>query len=80
MWQGQDKVWLRYIKDIIAADVYSAVLLASQLRDAKFIQGSFSSLEVIDLQKYKVIKDVRKIRAAIRERVHVPFIFIVGKN
>ena len=80
MWQGQDKTWLHYVKDIIAADVYSAVFLASYLRQTSIKRSYIPALEVIDLQKYKVIKDVRKVRAALKERLNIPFVFVVGKN
>lgn len=80
MWSGQDKVWLHYVKDIIAADVYSAVFLASYLRYMSLNKSYVSYLEVIDLQKYKVIKQKQKVRAAIKERVNVPFVFVVCRN
>jgi len=80
MWQGQDKTWLHYVKDIIAADVYSAVFLASYLRQGAIRKTYVPALEVIDLQKYKVIKEVKKVNMALRERIHIPFVFVVGKN
>ena len=80
MWQGQDKTWLHYVKDIIAADVYSAVFLASYIRQSAMRKSYIPALEIIDLQKYKVIKEVKKVKSALRERVHIPFVFVVGKN
>ncbi|MBS1587230.1 MAG: hypothetical protein JSS82_16975 [Bacteroidetes bacterium] len=80
MWQGQDKTWLHYVKDIIAADVYSAVFLASYLRQGSLKRSYVPALEVIDLQKYKVVTDVKKVGKALRERMHIPFVFVVGKN
>ncbi|MDR3678955.1 MAG: hypothetical protein P4L41_03240 [Flavipsychrobacter sp.] len=80
MWSGQDKVWLHYVKDIIAADVYSAVFLASYLRYMGLNKSHVSFLEVIDLQKYKVIKQKHKVRAAIKERANIPFVFVVCRN
>jgi len=80
MWQGQDKTWLHYVKDIIAADVYSAVFLASYLRQGTLRRSYLPALEVIDLQKYKVVTDVKKVGKALRERMHIPFVFVVGKN
>jgi hypothetical protein len=80
MWQGQDKTWLHYVKDIIAADVYSAVFLASYLRQGALRKSYVPALEIIDLQKYKVVTDVKKVARALRERVHIPFVFVVGKN
>lgn len=71
---------MHYIKDIIASDVYSAVFLASYMRQATLNRSYTDSLEVVDLQKYKVLKQPQKVRQAIRERVNIPFVFVVGKN
>lgn len=79
MWQGNN-VWLHYVKNIIAADVSSAVFLASYLRYSGLSQNYASSLEIIDLQKYKMIKKADKVRNALRERSKLPFIFVVCKN
>lgn len=79
MWHG-NQVWLHYVKNIIAADVSSAVFLASFLRHAEMNKTHAATLEIIDLQKYKVIKNENKIRSALRDRVNVPFVFVVAKN
>jgi hypothetical protein len=79
MWRGNN-VWLHYVKNIIAADVPSAVFLASYLRYSGITKDYASYLEIIDLQKYKVIKKPAKIQVALRDRVQIPFIFVVGKN
>jgi len=75
-----NKVWMHYVKNIIAADVPSAVFLASYLRYSVIRKDYASFLEVIDLQKYKVIKKRDKVRVALGNRVNVPFVFVVGKN
>jgi hypothetical protein len=80
MWHGHNKVWLHYLKNIIAADIYSAVFLASYLRHISIYKKYITSLEVIDLQKYKVIKSEAKVRAALKDRTNVPFVFVVCKN
>jgi hypothetical protein len=79
MWRGNN-VWLHYVKNIIAADVPSAVFLASYLRYSGITKDYTSSLEIIDLQKYKVIKKPAKVQAALCDRANIPFIFVVGKN
>lgn len=71
---------MHYVKDIIAADVYSAVFLASYMRQVAITKSYVPALEVIDLQKYKVIKETKKVSQALRERMSVPFVFVVGKN
>jgi hypothetical protein len=79
MWHGNN-TWMHYVKNIIAADVTSAVFLASYLRYSGVSKNYTSSLEVIDLQKYKVIKKTDKVRVALRDRVKLPFVFVVCKN
>jgi hypothetical protein len=37
-------------------------------------------MEVIDLQKYKVIKQKAKVRKSLKERRDVPFVFAFNKN
>jgi hypothetical protein len=80
MWSGQDKVWLHYIKDIMAADVYSAVFLASYLRYTSMSKSYIATMEIIDLQKYKIITQKNKVRKALKERKDVPFVFPFYKN
>ena len=79
MWR-ENNLWLHYVKNIIAADVTSAVFLASYLRRSRITRNYTSSLEVVDLQKYKVIRQENKVRIALRERTNIPFVFVIGKN
>jgi len=79
MWYS-DRVWLHYVKNIIAADIPSAVFLASYLRYTGVTRKYTSSLEVIDLQRYKIIKKAGKVYASLRERTNIPFVFVVCKN
>ena len=76
----RNNVWLHYVKNIIAADVPSAVFLASYLRHSGITKDYALAIEVIDLQRYKVITRADKVRAALRDRVKTPFVFVVGKN
>ena len=79
MWH-ENNTWLHYVKNIIAADVSSAIFLASYMRRCNISKKYASSLEIIDLQKYKVITQDTKVRIALRERANIPFVFVVGKN
>ena len=79
MWNG-NKVWLHFLNNILAADSGSAAFLGSYLRRSGGSMANAPFIEIIDLQKYKVIKQPHKVRAALRERLHIPFIFVVGKN
>jgi hypothetical protein len=79
MWRDNN-TWLHFAKNILAADAPSAMFLASYVRHCMHNKEYASSLEVIDLQKYKVIKQHAKVRVALRERIMIPFVFVVGKN
>ncbi|MCW3121443.1 MAG: hypothetical protein JWQ38_935 [Flavipsychrobacter sp.] len=78
--QYRDHVWTNFSKSIMATDAGSAVFLASFLQYLGNDYEYTSVLEVIDLQKYKVIKPKTKVRIALRERIKMPFVFVVGKN
>ena len=79
MWR-ENKVWHHYLNDIIASDSHSADFLASYLTYTRLNKDYTSFLEIIDLQKYKIISVPSRVRIALRERLHLPFVFIVGKN
>lgn len=80
MWSGQDKVWVHYVKHIIAADVTSAAFLGIYIRQMSLTKAYIPCLEVIDLQKYKIIKEKKKVRKTLSERGTTPFVFVVCKN
>ena len=79
MWE-RENIWLHYVKNIIAADIPSALFLATYLRQNNLNKNYAAALEVIDLQKYKVIKQKNKVRKALNDAINTPFIFFVGKN
>jgi hypothetical protein len=79
MWH-KDHVWLHYVKNIIATDIHSAVFLASYLLYSGLSRDYTSSLEVIDLQRYKVVRKAAKVYAALNKKHEMPFIFVVCKN
>jgi len=58
----------------------SAVFLASYMRRLGISRHYAASLEVFDLQRYRVIKKERKVRAAVIDLAGMPFVFFVGKN
>lgn len=80
MWGKSNKVWIKYQRDVLATDVYSAVFLSAFLRHSE-IQKLYSwQMEVIDLQRYKLIKKPSRIQRVVKSREREPFIFIIGKN
>jgi hypothetical protein len=80
MLSGHDQIWLHYVNNIIAADVYSAVFLGTYQRNMRLSKTYAKYMEVFDLQKYTVISHENKVKQAIRERSDIPFVFVVGKN
>ena len=80
MWSGSNKVWLQHRKDIIAADATEGRFLADYLRFMTMSRSYVSNIEVVDLQRYRVIKETKKVRIALARRFDVPFVFITGKN
>lgn len=80
MWSGENKVWIHYRKDIIAADVSTAMFLSACLRQMMYDKTYIHHLEVIDLQRYKLLSDFKKVKNALAERMEVPFVFVCCKN
>lgn len=80
MWGKKNKVWLEFRRDILSADIPSGVFLADYLRHLATGQLYIKQMEVIDLQRYKVLKHPGKIRSILREPVFTPFVFVVCKN
>jgi len=71
---------MHYLNDIIASDLHSAAFLSSWLRNAVMTRHYTHYLEVIDLQKYKIIRKNPAVRIAIRNRSDIPFVFVISKN
>lgn len=80
MWQGQHKAWLQFRMDILATDIASGVFLSDYLRHVSIHDIHTHSLEIADLQRYKLLKKPQKVKIMLRDRVYVPFIFVFGKN
>lgn len=80
MWSGQNKTWVQYTDNVMAADAIDASFLVKYLRQVTLQRSFLPVMEVIDLQRYKVIKRPVKIHNTLRERMHLPFIFIATRN
>ena len=76
----EHKVWMHYIGDIIAADLRSAVTLASFIRRNANTYGYIKPLEVIDIPKFRIHNDPFRIHTALRSRKENPFVFVFCKN
>lgn len=71
---------MHYIHDIIASDVASGVFLAHFLRQARIAKTFVSALEVVDLQRYKIVRKAHKVRDILSATNEEPFVFIISKN
>ncbi len=80
MWSGEHKVWIQHRSDILATDKDDALFLAKYIKVTAIAKTYVSALEVIDLQRYKIINRRVKVQIALRERTDMPFVFVVGKN
>lgn len=80
MWGKKDKVWMHYIHDIIASDVASGVFLAHFLRQVRITRDYINSLEIVDLQRYRMIRKPAKVLAAIGLSQESSFVFVISKN
>lgn len=80
MWGGQQKTWIHYRRDIISADINTAIFLSGYLRHISIHKLHAANYEVADLQRYKLIKEPKKVNAALKERAAIPFVFFCSKN
>ena len=80
MWSRQNKVWVQYTNNVMAADAIDASFLIKYLHQVALQRSFLSAMEVIDLQRYKIIKRPALIHNALQDRMHLPFIFIVSGN
>ena len=76
----RNKVWLHYASNVIAADIPAALFLTSYIRYLQRTREYIGSLEVADLNKYKLHKKSQKVRQILAERIKVPFVFVICKN
>ncbi len=76
----EQKVWMHYLGDILAADLRSAVMLASFLKRNATDFGYVRVFEVIDVPRFKIHKDPFRIHTALRKRKDNPFVFVACKN
>ena len=79
MWR-EHKIWHHYLDNIIASDSRAAEFLVSYLSCLRISRDYVFAIEIVDLQKYRIISQAPKVHIALRERAHVPFVFIAGKN
>lgn len=80
MWYGNNKTWTQFISGISASDEATAHFLWRYTRYLIVNRAQLAAMEVIDLQKYKIIKHPRKVRQAFNDRLHIPFVFLSCKN
>jgi hypothetical protein len=71
MRNSKNQKWSHYIKDFISADLYSAVLLVSYLREADKYKTYLNALEVMEFHPSLV--------PAVK-MANMPEVLVVGKN
>jgi len=79
LWERQ-KQWHNYGTGVLATEYEDALFLKRWFRDMIVRQKDIAGFEIIDLQRYKVIRDPRKVKIAIHKRIDVPFVFVSGNN
>lgn len=80
MWDDNNRLWMRYA-GVLAADEPTARLLSHYMRFMAVSRTHLSTLEIIDLQHYKIIKpSSRKLKQYLSERLDTPFVFVHCKN
>ncbi|MCB0698629.1 MAG: hypothetical protein H6551_02035 [Chitinophagales bacterium] len=81
MWNRyKSTVWIHYSDDIIASDEPSANFLADYKRFVTLNRSYANAMEIMDLQRYKVITEPRKVRSFMREYNDASFVFLICKN
>lgn len=58
----QEQIWYQFEQDILAVNESSALTLLAFLRKMEGDNGCYQSMEVYDLQRYKVIKKPKQVR------------------
>ncbi|MEO6831080.1 MAG: hypothetical protein ABI378_02485 [Chitinophagaceae bacterium] len=76
---GKERVWMQYVNDIIACDVPSAVFLSTYLRQAERNHSTATYHEVVDLQRYKMVRSPKKVSSIMHSKL-TPFVFVINKN
>jgi hypothetical protein len=80
MWSDKDKVWTHFRMDILSTSKEDGSFLANYLRYSGMQKLHTPTLEIVDLQRYKIISQQKKVGIALRERTDTPFVFVIGKN
>ncbi len=81
MWDNGDKVWEHHKEGILATDANTAKLLHEYLKFVRISRSYAQHMEIIDLQRYKVERNARKVKQALGDGQHKePFIFIQYLN
>lgn len=80
MWQDNNHIWFHYSPGILASDDMSARFIQRYMKFLIINRAHFSVMEVMDLQKYRVIKDIRKVKKAVNKRLTIPFVFLSCRN
>jgi len=81
MYFKKEKYWQNFPHDIIAENPEDAAFLYTFLKNAQISQMDLDTFEILDIQKYRLIKKRHKIAAMLKfHPSEMSFIFPVNKN
>jgi hypothetical protein len=79
LWQRKAK--LVYFDTGLMAKHHSEAELLKNWYFKNVLNGSIANhFEVINLQRYKIIKNNKKVQSALREKALEPFVFLICTN
>lgn len=80
MWRRTSKTWSLFPHEIVATQAKDATCLYHFVRHVKANRMIAAWVEVVDLQRYRLVSHVPKVRNYLREKQDEPFIFFHFKN
>lgn len=76
-----ERIWFKFEQDIIAVNESGALALLFFLRQSQRMGISYTSMEIIDLQRYKLVTKKNMVRSMLHlSEKDKAFIFPVCKN
>ncbi len=77
---NKERVWKRFTGNAIATDETEAVFLTRFTKETEMKRAFVRTIEVADLQHYRLVKDIRKVDKVLSAQKRDPFVFAVSKN
>jgi hypothetical protein len=77
---NKERVWKRFAGNAVATDEAEAVFLAGFVKDVEIKRIFLRTIEVADLQHYRLLKAGRKVDKVLSVKKRDPFVFVLHKN